>query len=704
MGFDENDKSASPAADGAETTRLCSFCLQLLGEVLLRRSKLGYIPGLPVTDGELLDALNMKSTAPSAKASSELAEQWREMLRFCTDEASGSKLRMPLLSFHYLPSPVWLLAVILAFSVRHDSKAEKAVILLQGDRALRCPDVSMVCALSAYLGENMEKCREELLSESSIKRELFEDAPAQQLVLCEQVYSWLCGLDEPREPIRRVCEVYELLNREPDIRAAEFELLSGYILRHLDSQDDFSGGRLIIELHGAAGSGKRYFSRILAGRAGYGLILIRAGVLLSSFGREWQALLRDVLFLCRINSCIPYLDLSGCDEDSAGVLSLCRRLSEEYLLLFAGLEGEERIFEKLELVTQELSLDKLSPNDSLRFWVLEAERLNVSPEIDFKELTGKYRLSPGGILNALAQAELERTDGGNGQITLNDIEAAIRKLDKFAGAGFVERIDSPFTWNDLKVDEDVLRKLQLACAHLKYRYAVDKILGEKYPYGKGTSVLLYGPPGTGKTMAAQVIANDVQMELYRVDLSQISSKYIGETEKNLEKVFREAERSNVILFFDEADSLFSKRTEVKDSNDKYANQETSYILQRIEFYEGMVILATNLAQNFDSAFMRRITLAVKISFPDESARCQIWESILSNAKLNISENTVSGLAKQFELSGSNIKSAVRNAAFIAMSAGEPMGIKHIIKAVKLEYEKLGKIANAGNFGQFSYLL
>ena len=268
----------------------------------------------------------------------------------------------------------------------------------------------------------------------------------------------------------------------------------------------------------------------------------------------------------------------------------------------------------------------------------------------------------------------------------------------------MEQINTVFEWNDLRVKPAVIYGMKLACAHLKHRFTAQEYLGSSMSYGSGVSVLMYGPPGTGKTMAAQVIANELQMELCRVDLSQVSSKYIGETEKNLEKIFREAEQSNVILFFDEADSLFGKRTEVKDSNDKYANQETSYILQRIESYNGMVILATNFARNFDPAFMRRITVSIQFDLPDENIRKQLWRDMLRNTELSTNETLMQELAEQFELTGSYIKSAVRNAVFMALIEERSLCTSDLIAAIKIEFEKMGKIVNASNFGTFfSYI-
>jgi SpoVK/Ycf46/Vps4 family AAA+-type ATPase len=278
--------------------------------------------------------------------------------------------------------------------------------------------------------------------------------------------------------------------------------------------------------------------------------------------------------------------------------------------------------------------------------------------------------------------------------------SCIRESNQVISNSLMERIDTVFKWEDLRVEPQVIHGMQLACAHLKYRFTIHQNIGQHYPYGSGVGVLMYGPPGTGKTMAAQVIANELQMDLYRVDLSQVSSKYIGETEKNLEQIFKEAEQANVILFFDEADSMFGKRTEVKDSNDKYANQETSYILQRIESYEGMVILATNFAQNFDSAFMRRITVSIHFSMPDEATRKLLWKDMLKHSDLVNDSSTIDALASQFELTGSNIKNIVRNAEFLALMSGRKLSITDIVMAIKIEYEKLGKICSSATFGMF----
>ncbi|HJA49138.1 MAG TPA: ATP-binding protein [Candidatus Agathobaculum intestinipullorum] len=238
---------------------------------------------------------------------------------------------------------------------------------------------------------------------------------------------------------------------------------------------------------------------------------------------------------------------------------------------------------------------------------------------------------------------------------------------------------------------------------MRLRRCVEEDWGfrRKVTYGRGVSVLLHGPPGTGKTMAAQVLANDIGMELYRVDLSQVVDKYIGETEKNLARIFDSAQKSNVILFFDEADALFSKRTEVTSSNDRHANAETAYILQRIETYDGMTILATNLSNNFDPAFMRRITYTVRFEMPDEAMRLRLWQKNLPPAAPRAEGLDLAFFAKTFALSGSAIKQILLNAAYMAAMEEKPISARHLVRAVKYDAIKSGRICEREQFGVYA---
>jgi len=202
--------------------------------------------------------------------------------------------------------------------------------------------------------------------------------------------------------------------------------------------------------------------------------------------------------------------------------------------------------------------------------------------------------------------------------------------------------------------------------------------------------MFVGPSGTGKTLAAEVVAGELGLELLRVDLSAVVSKYIGETEKNLQRVFDAADRSDAILFFDEADALFGKRSETKDAHDRYANIEINFLLQRLEEFEGTAILATNFVQNIDDAFTRRIHLTVDFPFPSKNSRLAIWGSHLpENTPLGQDVN-LPWLAEHFEITGGNIRNVVLNAAFLAADAAQPIRMDHFLQATRREYEKMGK--------------
>ncbi|MBR7058159.1 MAG: ATP-binding protein [Stomatobaculum sp.] len=212
----------------------------------------------------------------------------------------------------------------------------------------------------------------------------------------------------------------------------------------------------------------------------------------------------------------------------------------------------------------------------------------------------------------------------------------------------------------------------------------------KLPYGNGVSIVLYGPPGTGKTMTARVLAKELGLDIYRIDLSQVANKYIGESEKTLGKIFDTAKYSNAILFFDEADSLFAKRTEVKDSNDRHANAETAYLLQKIEEYAGVSILATNVFSNFDEAFRRRMTFLVPIRWPDETERLELWKKTFPPETPLSADVDLPFYAKEAELTGSAIKSAALSAAFRAAKEKRPVCHQDILEGIADEYRKSGR--------------
>ena len=249
------------------------------------------------------------------------------------------------------------------------------------------------------------------------------------------------------------------------------------------------------------------------------------------------------------------------------------------------------------------------------------------------------------------------------------------------------------TWDDLVLPPAQIEILQGICAQMRHRSQVYERWGfaQKANRGLGISALFTGQSGTGKTMAAEVLANELDLDLYRVDLSQVVSKYIGETEKNLRQVFDAAEQSGAILLFDEADALFGKRSDIKDSHDRYANIEVSYLLQRMEAYRGLAILTTNLRENLDPAFVRRLRFIVRFPFPDPGQRAEIWRRVFPQA-LPQSQLDPQRLA-QLNVPGGNIRNIALNAAFLAADAGTPVTMQQVLRATRSEYAKLDRAVN-----------
>jgi hypothetical protein len=257
-----------------------------------------------------------------------------------------------------------------------------------------------------------------------------------------------------------------------------------------------------------------------------------------------------------------------------------------------------------------------------------------------------------------------------------------------------QRIDSGNGWDDLVLPEGETATLLAIAAQIRQRLVVYDQWGfaAKSARGLGISALFAGPSGTGKTMAAEVLANELQLDLYRIDLSSVVSKYIGETEKNLRRIFDAAEESGAILLFDEADALFGKRSEVKDSHDRYANIEISYLLQRMEGYRGLAILTTNLKSALDAAFMRRLRFVVQFPFPDAPARAAIWQRAIPPTAPTEGID-ITQLAK-LKIAGGNIRNIAMNAAFLAADGAEPVRMTHLLAAAHREYAKMDRSLTA----------
>jgi len=324
-------------------------------------------------------------------------------------------------------------------------------------------------------------------------------------------------------------------------------------------------------------------------------------------------------------------------------------------------------------------------------------------------LAGRFALTRGQIADAVetavagAQLRIARdaADAGSpdewvpAPPSLEDLSAAARSQCGHELGKLARKIESRYGWDDIVLSPDASSQLREICQQVEHRHVVygDWGFGRKLSLGKGINVLFCGPPGTGKTMGAEVIARELQLDLYRIDLSQIVSKYIGDTEKNLDRIFVAAESSNAILFFDEADALFGKRSEVRDSHDRYANIEISYLLQKMEEYQGISILATNLRQNLDEAFVRRLQVIVEFAFPDEEHRLRIWRQVFPHEAPIAEDAQFELLAREAPLAGGNIKNMALVAAAYAAADGGVIHMAHLVRAAHREHQKLGRSLN-----------
>lgn len=458
----------------------------------------------------------------------------------------------------------------------------------------------------------------------------------------------------------------------------------------------------VLVFHGNKGCGKSFALSQIVRESGLSIYEWSIYGLLEKSEYEIHEMLKKVTLQCLLDGSVPCLDhVFSENKEMQRIVEQATSFFRKYfsLLILCGDKPWEFV-QNSQIEQMNIAFEQ--PDSKIRkvFWQYFFEKEGVElKEKEAAELAGRYRLSPQMISTlAAALSRNKRMMDTQGTLTEQVAEElrdqAVNRLGQRA-----KYIKSCFEWKDLQLSEESLQMLKSACARIRCRSQVQEDWGfaKKLPYGQGISILMYGPPGTGKTMTAQVLAKEVGLDLFRVDLSQIVDKYIGETEKNLGSLFDAAQDINCILFFDEADALFSKRTEVNDSKDKYANVETAYLLQRIEQFPGITILATNNARNFDEAFRRRMSYYINIAMPDKEIRKKIWESVFPK-EIEIDPRVdFDELAEKFEFAGSNIKSISIAAAYAAAAAGTPVDRKCIYEAIYIDYLKNGKLLGYSDY-------
>ncbi len=334
-----------------------------------------------------------------------------------------------------------------------------------------------------------------------------------------------------------------------------------------------------------------------------------------------------------------------------------------------------------------------------RLWQFALSGAAVAP--DSLTATTQFQLRPEDVARAARSARVQATMAADGRITAEHLRAGARAENGSALERLARRTVPEVGWNDLVLPPPVLTALQDVALRARHRERVLREWRMRPGGGRGHGVaaLFAGDSGTGKTMSAEVIAHDLGLELYVVDLATVVDKYVGETEKNLERIFAAASGVNAVLFFDEADAVFGKRSEVHDAHDRYANIESAYLLQRLEAFDGLVILATNLRANIDDAFTRRLDVLVDFPLPDAEHREALWDRCLGTTVKRSPDVDLAFCARAFELAGGSIRSIAVTAAYLAAADTGVIGMRHLVTAVQREYRKLGRLCLPAEFGE-----
>jgi len=464
------------------------------------------------------------------------------------------------------------------------------------------------------------------------------------------------------------------------------------------------GGPVCLVFHGPPGGGKRRAAEALAARAGAPLLacdLTRALEPEDDFERRLGLAARDA----RLQEAVLYLTgLDAVRERPGAYRVLLRTLARPgTTAIVAGAAPWAPAREDGQAPPAVVPVAFPVPPAAARHAAWK-DALGRSVAADALEgLAERFRLTAGQIADAAAAARAAaRRRAGDGTAPLpEELYAAARAQAGQGLAALARKVDGHYRWGDIVLPSDRLEQLQEICDQVRHRSRVYDDWGfeRKLSLGKGLNILFSGPSGTGKTMAAEIMAGELALDLYAIDLSTVVSKYIGETEKNLSRIFAEAATANAIIFFDEADALFGKRSEVRDAHDRYANIEIAYLLQKMEEYEGVVVLATNVRKNMDDAFVRRLHATIDFPLPGEADRRRIWEGIWPEETPRTDDVDLALLARRYELAGGNIRNIALGAAFLAAADGGAVGMRHLLHATRREYQKMGKVMGRDSFAE-----
>jgi ATPase family associated with various cellular activities (AAA) len=573
--------------------------------------------------------------------------------------------------------------------------------MIQDDVNARCAMLHLVLSILCQTREQRESARATLLPSSPLRRfrllTLNEGSTAQcwrPVRIDERVADYVRGINRLDESVAHLVRPAE----PAPIVGAHRELVD-QLVRWAES----SAGQPWppFQLTGPAGAGKQAIASEFCARAGLQLYTFDLRHLPLQDAERHQ-LLHVMEREAVLSHIALYVDITDFDLADRLLSGAARDWIERYGgVLFVG--GRERW--QLQRQVLHIAVPKLDAAEQRELWTRSLQGIANSVDGQIQGIVQQFDLGLSTIPQAVSSAVSKaRTRPGDFMLGAEDLWQACREQVAWQLGSLAQRLTPCYTWDDIVLPDDLMCQLREIADQVAARSQVYESwgFGARLPRGRGIGALFSGPSGTGKTMAAEILANHLQLDLYRIDLAGVVSKYIGETEKNLRNVFDAAEQSGAILFFDEADALFGKRSEVRDSHDRYANIEVNYLLQRMEDYRGLAILCTNRRSALDRAFLRRLRFLVEFPFPDCENRGLIWQKVFPR-EAPLAPLDLAALSR-LEISGGNIRNIALNAAFLAAGESTNIRMEHVLHAARREYAKIDKLITETEFGSHMRLM
>ena len=631
----------------------------------------------------------------------------------------GIELRLHSLTelFHLSAFEMNVLLICLAPELH--LKYEKLYAYLQNDVTKKQPTVDLVIKLLCTSMQERFKAREIFYASAPLIKNhiihLTSDGPEGQLPLLsnsikvdERIINYLLESNELDTKIHKFSkkidskQSFNELILPEDITDTLFTILDQYFQKKHPEPE-------MLFFYGPYGTGKKTTAEAVCMELGKPLLVVDLKTLIENGLLEMLSFILREGVLQSSPLYFEHFDVLLKDEKSGiDLIGLIRQLDTfpNWVFLSSEISWEPPGIIKLHHFSN-LAFSLPTFEHRKKLWEFFLIKYNLSDDVDIEALASKFKFSGGQIKNAIFTScntgMVKEPD--KSELSMKDLYHGCKAQSNKNLITYARKIKPYYTWDDIILPEDTKEQLKEVYGYIKHKGTVYTKWGfeNKFSLGKGLNILFFGPSGAGKTMAAEIIGNKVDLDLYKIDLSSVVSKYIGESEKILKKIFKEAETSNAILFFDEADALFGKRTDIKDSHDRYANIEVNYLLQKMEEHEGIVILASNFKNNIDEAFLRRMHFAIEFPRPDEEHREKIWKNIFPE-EMPLDAGVDVNFLATFNITGGNIKNIALLAAFLAADESSSVKMEYIIRATKREFQKMGKICTPEEFREYYKLV